>query len=115
MVMDCASNEYRMIDKCSNFKDFEVIVVYSGISKNLMGTEFNNRVDEVRVAGWLLSELAGLPLTPLEDIKLREIPIEIYDKYKDQLPERFKKRANHFYTEQKRVLEGAEAWKKKRD
>lgn len=49
--MDCLTNEYQMIDKGADFKDFEVIVVYSGISKNLMGTAFNNRVEEVRVAG----------------------------------------------------------------
>ncbi|GMR70953.1 hypothetical protein NUITMVRA1_16310 [Aerococcus viridans] len=51
MLMDCLTNEYEMIDKGANFKGFEVIVVYSGISKNLMGTNFNNRVEEVRVAG----------------------------------------------------------------
>ena len=84
MVMDCLSNEYEMVDKGKNFDDFEVIVVYSGISKNLMGTDFNSRVEEVRVAGWLLLELAGEPLPALEDVKLRNIPVEIYEKYKDQ-------------------------------
>ena len=69
MVMDCATNEYEMIDKGESFNDFEVIVVYSGISKSLIGTDFNNRVDESRVAGWLLLELAGLPLPTLEDVK----------------------------------------------
>lgn len=96
MVMDCATNEYEMIDKGANFEDFEVIVIYSFISKNLIGTEFNNRVDEVRIAAWLLSEIAGLPLSPLEEVKLRDIQIEIYEKYKDQIPERFRKRAAHF-------------------
>lgn len=112
MVMDCLSNEYEMVDKGKNFDDFEVIVVYSGISKNLMGTDFNSRVEEVRVAGWLLLELAGEPLPALEDVKLRNIPVEIYEKYKDQLPERFRKRAAHFYTEQERILEGAKAFEK---
>lgn len=112
MLMDCLTNEYDMIDKGADFKDFEVIVVYSGISKKLMGTDFNNRVEEVRVAGWLLLELAGQPLPALEDVKLRNIPIEIYHQYKDQLPERFRKRAAHFYTEQERVLAGAEAYAK---
>lgn len=112
MVMDCLTNEYEMIDKGESFNDFEVIVVYSGISKSLIGTDFNNRVDESRVAGWLLLELAGLPLPTLEDVKLRDVPIEVYEQYKDQLPERFRKRAAHFYTEQARVLKGAEAWAK---
>ena len=112
MLMDRLTNEYEMIDKGADFKDFEVIVVYSGISKNLMGTDFNNRDEEVRVAGWLLLELAGQPLPALEDVKLRNIPIEIYNKYKDQLPDRFRKRAAHIYTEQERVLRGAEAYAK---
>ena len=112
MVMDCATNEYEVIDKGEAFNDFEVIVVYSGISKSLIGTDFNNRVDESRVAGWLLLELAGLPLPTLEDVKLCDVPIEVYEKYKDQLPERFRKRAAHFYTEQARVLKGAKAWEK---
>lgn len=58
--MGCATNEYEMIDKGETFNDFEVIVVYSGISKSQIGTDFNNRVDGSRVAGWLLLELAGL-------------------------------------------------------
>ena len=45
MVMDCATNEYEMINKGESFKDFEVTIVYSGISKSLIGTDFNNRVD----------------------------------------------------------------------
>lgn len=98
-----------MIDKTESFDDFEVIVVYSGISKLLIGTDFNNRVDESRVAGWLLLELVGLPLPILKDVELRDVPIEVYEEYKDQLLERFRKRAAHFYTEQERVLVGAEA------
>ncbi|MFL2134410.1 hypothetical protein [Desemzia sp. FAM 23990] len=91
--------------------EFEVIVVYSGISKQLMGTDFNNRVDEIRVSGWLLQELSGIEFTPsLDKVWLRNIPVEIYETYKDQLPERFRKRVAHFYTEQGRVQEGAKAW-----
>lgn len=78
MLMDCLTNKYEMIDKGADFKDFEVIVVCSGISKNLMGTDFNNRVEEVRVAGWLLLELAGQPLPVLEDVKVRNILIDRY-------------------------------------
>jgi len=110
MVMDCLTEEYEMVDKGNQFPEFEVIVVYSGISKNIMGTDFNNRVDEVRVAGWLLDELNGDDLPALDDMKLRNIPVEVYDKYKNDIPERFQKRAAHFYTEQDRVLQGAKAW-----
>lgn len=50
MIIDCAANEYEIIDKGLNFEYFEVIVVYSENSKKLIETEFYNRGDEVRVA-----------------------------------------------------------------
>lgn len=110
MVMDCQEWEHDMVPKGESMPEFEVVVVYSGITKNLIGTDFNNRVDEVRVAGWLLQELEEQPLSKLEDVKLREIPREVYEKNKGQLPDRFSKRAAHFYTEQERVEKGAEVW-----
>lgn len=113
MVMDCKTNEYELIEKGADMPEFEVVVVYSGISKQLISTDFNNRTDELRVAGWLLQELSNMEITPsLEKVQLRDIPVEVFEKYKDELPERFRKRAAHFYTEQARVEQGAEAWKK---
>lgn len=100
-----------MIQKGANMPEFEVVVVYSGISKQLISTDFNNRTDELRVAGWLLEELSGLDITPsLEKVQLRDISVEVYEEYKEQLPERFRKRAAHYYTEQARVQQGVEAW-----
>lgn len=111
MVMDCKTNEYEMVPKGLGMPEFEIVVVYSGISKQLISTNFNNRTDELRVAGWILEELSGLEITPsLEKVQLRDIPIEIYEEYKDQLPERFRERAAHYYTEQVRVKKGAKAW-----
>lgn len=112
MLMDCRTNEHEMIQKGKDMAEFEVVVVYSGISKHLISTDFNNRTDELRVAGWLLQDLSGMDHTPdLSQVYLRNISSDIYDQYKDQLPERFRKRAAHFYTEQERVRKGAEAWK----
>lgn len=53
-----------------------------------------------------------MPLAALEDVKLRDIPIEIYEQYKNQLPDLFRKRAAHFYTERNRVLQDADEWAK---
>lgn len=110
MVMDCNTNDYELVEKGESFPEFEVVVVYSGVSKNIMGTDFNNRVDEVRVAGWLLEELNDDDLTQLDQVKLRNISRDVYEEYKNDIPERFQKRAAHFYTEQDRVIEGAKAW-----
>ena len=40
------------------------------------------------------------------------MPLEIFEEYKDQLPENWRKRATHFYTEFDRVRRGADAWRR---
>ncbi|WP_161879550.1 GHMP family kinase ATP-binding protein [Alkalibacterium sp. MB6] len=64
MVMDCKTNEAELIQKGDNMPEFEVVVVYSGISKQLISTDFNNRTDELRVAGWVLQDLSVMAITP---------------------------------------------------
>ncbi len=110
LVMDCQTSEHYLVDKSLDMPEFEVVVVYSGVSKALIGTDYNNRVDECKVAGWIVEELAGLERTALQDVKLRNISEEHYRKYRDQVPGKFRKRLDHFFTEQDRVRQGIEAW-----
>ena len=113
MVMDCQTDDYKLIPKGESFPEFEVIVVFSGVTKNLTDSAFNNRTDECRVAGWLMSELDDQndeDILPLEKVRLRDISSATYKKYKGQLPGRFGRRAEHFYTEQARVEQGAKTW-----
>ena len=114
MVMDCQTNEYDLVPKGDDFPEFEVVVVFSGVTQQLTDSGFNNRTDECRVAGWLMQEWEniynGAEVTPLDDVRLRDIKPDIYEKYQDDLPGRFGRRAEHFYTEQARVLKGQEAW-----
>lgn len=80
MVLDCRTNEHEMIQKSKDMPDFEVIVVYSGISKQLISTDFNNRTDELRVAGGILEEIAGLDKTPsLNKVFLRNIAPSVFE------------------------------------
>src|SRR5699024_10321448 len=44
MVMDFQEWEYEIIPKSEGCPDFEVVVVYSGITKNLMGKDFHSHV-----------------------------------------------------------------------
>lgn len=110
MVMDCETWEYDLVEKGEAMPEFEVIIAHSGITKQLIGTDFNNRVDECHVAGWLMLEEADQPLPKLEEVRFRHISRDIYDNYRDQIPDRFGKRADHYYSEQDRVEEGAKAW-----
>jgi len=112
MFMDCKTGEYELIKKPDNMEDFEIVVVYSGLSKMLICTDYNNRVDECKVAAWIIQELNNEKRKVLKETRLRDISQETYYKYKNQIPGKFAKRAEHFFTENKRVLEGVEAWKR---
>ncbi len=111
LVVDCRTGDHELHPQAADLPDFEVAVVYSGVSKALIGTDYNNRVDECRVGGWLLQELGGLDVTGLADIQLRNIPEESFNQHRNEVPGRFQRRLTHYYTEQDRVQRGIEAWK----
>lgn len=92
MTVDCKMGNHQLMDRPNDMPEFEVIVVYSGVSKSLISTDYNNRVDECRVGGWLLQELGTLNQTNLAEVKLRDIPDQIYHTYRDQVPGRFQKK-----------------------
>ena len=110
MFMDCHTNDYKMIPKNPKMPEFEIVVVYSGITKPLISTDYNNRVDECKIAATLLQELAGQAIMPFKEVKLGHIAREVYEDYREQLPGRFKKRADHFFSENERVLKGVANW-----
>lgn len=111
LYMDCGTGEYQLFKKPAGLKQFEVVVVYSGLSKALIKTDYNNRVDECKVTAWLLQELSGGVKAPLKDTRLRDISKETFKKYEGYIPGRFARRAEHFFSENERVLKGVEAWK----
>jgi galactokinase/galacturonokinase len=69
------------------------------------------RVDECRSAAYALKAYAGMEYGKFEETNLREVPYEVYLEHKDKLPENWRKRAEHWYTEFDRVQRGAEAWR----
>lgn len=111
LFMDTLTNEYQLIEKHEKMKPFEVVVVYSGITKSLIATDYNQRVNECRAAAWYLSALANKNIDTFNQTYLRSIDRSVFDQYAKQLPGIFAKRALHFYSENERVEKGIEAWK----
>ncbi|NLA85386.1 MAG: GHMP kinase [Clostridiales bacterium] len=112
LYLDTRSEEYELIPKNPAMPDFELAVFYSGLSRSLSNTGYNTRTDECRAASWYLKAMEGMEIGPFSETKLRDIEPDIYEKWKTSLPERFRKRAEHFYGECQRVEKGVEAWKK---
>lgn len=112
LYMDLQNDTYELIPRHPDMKPYKIAVFFSGIERSLAGSAFNMRVDECRSAAYALKAYAGMEYGKFEETNLRDVPYEIYLQYKDRLPEAWRKRAEHWYTEFFRVQEGAEAWRR---
>jgi len=107
--IDCKTLEYKNI--CPEKKiNFGILVVHSGINRVLLNTNYNERVKECLIVAKKILELAGEQVK--EDVKLRDVPREYFEKFKDKLPENLRKRGQHFYSEMERVEKGIGYWRK---
>ena len=111
LYLDIKDDSYELIPKNPDMKPFEIAVIFSGLERTLVGSKFNMRVDELKSAAYALKAFSGMEYGKIQDTYLRDVPQEVYDSYKDKLPENWRKRAEHYYTEMERVKKGAEAWK----
>ncbi len=112
LYLDTLNDSYELIPQHPDMKPYEIAIFFSGIERNLAGSKYNMRVDEVRSAAYALKAYAGMEYGKFEETYLRDVPREVYDAYKDRLPENWRKRAEHWYSEFARVEAGAEAWRR---
>ena len=111
LYMDLKDDSYELIPQNPAMTPYKIAIFFSGIERTLAGSKFNMRVDECRSAAYALQAYSGAEYGKFEEANLRDVPYEVYLKYKDRLPENWAKRAEHWYTEFDRVQKGAEAWR----
>lgn len=112
LYLDTLDDSYELIPQSPDMKPYKIAIFFSGVERTLAGSKFNMRVDECRSAGYALKALAGMEYGKFSETHLREVPREVYEQYKDKLPENWRRRAEHWYTEFERVEKGAEAWRR---
>ena len=112
LYMDMQDDSYELIPQHPDMKPYKIAIFFSGLERGLASSKFNMRVDECRSAAYALKAFAGLEYGKFNETNLRDVPREVYEQYKDKLPENWAKRAEHWYTEFDRVQKGAEAWRK---
>ena len=110
LFLDCDSNEYRIIKKNPEMPEFEIGVFFSGLTRNLVNSDYNLRVYECKTAAWNMLAYMDQPLKTFDKTFLRDIPKATFDKTKIAMPQRFARRAEHFYSEYRRVRQGVTAW-----
>lgn len=112
LFLDTLDDSYELIETPANMKPYKIAIFFSGVERTLAGSKFNMRVDECRSAAYALKAFSGMEYGKFEETHLREVPSEIYHRYKDRLPETWAKRAEHWYSEYERVGKGVEAWRR---
>lgn len=112
LYMDMKDDSFELIPSSPDMKKFEIAVFFSGLERSLASSKFNMRVDECRSAAYALKAFSGMEYGKFEETNLRDVPYETYLEYKNRLPENWAKRAEHWYTEFRRVEAGAEAWRR---
>jgi galactokinase len=108
--LDCRTMEVERIPTAASRDEYEILVVYSGIRKALVGTDYNSRVAECQEAAQLLLRWSGQPAVN-GDSRLRLVDPDVYASLADRLPTPLDRRARHFFTELQRVRQGVEAWR----
>ena len=110
LFLDCDSNEYRIIKKNPEMPDFELGIFFSGLTRSLVNSDYNLRVYECKTAAWNMLAYTEQPLRTFDKTFLRDIPKTTFEKTRIAMPARFARRAEHFYSEYRRVRQGVTAW-----
>ena len=118
LFLDCDNNEYRHIKFGGESGEgntdinnlFEIGIFFSGLTRSLVNSDYNLRVFECKTAAWNMLAYTDQPLKPFDKTFLRDIPKATFDKTRDAMPARFARRAEHFYSEYRRVRQGVTAW-----
>ena len=112
LFLDTVDGSYELLPKPVTMPPFRIAIFFSGVERTLAGSKFNMRVDECRSAAYALKAYAGMEYGKFAETYLREIPHEVFGQYGNRLPENFRRRAAHWYDEQQRVAQAAEAWRR---
>ncbi len=110
LFLDCDSDEYRVIKRNPDMPDFEIGIFFSGLTRSLVNSDYNLRVYECKTAAWNVLAYTNQPLKTFDKTFLRDIPKATFDKCSIAMPQRFARRAEHFYSEYRRVRQGVTAW-----
>ena len=112
LYLDCRDDSYELIPTAPSMRPYQIAVFFSGLEHSLAGSRYNMRVDELRAGVYALQAFSGMDYGKFDQANARDVAWDVYQTYKDRLPEPWRKRCEHWYTEFRRVEAGAEAWRR---
>ncbi|HEX8267489.1 MAG TPA: galactokinase [Pyrinomonadaceae bacterium] len=103
LLLDCRSLEFENVPLST--EDVAVVICNTNVKHELANSEYNTRRAECEEGVRILREF-------LPDIKqLRDVSIDEFEKYKNELPEVIRRRCRHVVTENERTVKAAAALK----
>lgn len=110
LYLDTMDGSYKLIPKSFNLPDFDILIFFSGLTRNLINTNYNTRTDECKVGAFCLLAYEGLDYGHVKNTRLRYVDRMVYEKWKDRLPIPIAKRVLHYMSEFSRVEQAVEAY-----
>lgn len=110
LYLDTRDDSYTLIPTNPAMKPYQIAIFFSGLERSLIGSKYNMRVDECKSAAYALMAFAGMDYGKYEDARLRDVPAEVFAQHGHRLPEPWRMRAEHYFSEVARAEAGAEEW-----
>jgi galacturonokinase len=107
IYIDTSTGNTASYPRPENGGGFKIMIVNSGIPRELTSSGFNTRVEECRKAAGLLGIMGGLRTAK----NLSYVPDKVFREKFAKLPQELRLRAVHYFTEVERVTMGVSAWK----
>ena len=111
LYLDTKDDSYELIPTSEKMKPYKIAIFFSGLERSLKNSKYNLRQDECKAAAYALMGYAGMDYDTFANTRLRDVPYEVFEAYKDRLPELWRRRAEHYYSEFARAEKGAELWR----
>lgn len=111
LYLDTKNDHYELIPTNPKMKPYKIGIFFSGLERSLKNSKYNLRQDECKAAAYALMGYAGMEYGTFENTRLRDVPYEVFDAYKERLPKIWRRRAEHYYSEFDRVERGVQLWR----
>ncbi|MBO5315031.1 MAG: GHMP kinase [Clostridia bacterium] len=112
LFMDLKDDSVELVPEIPEMKPYKIAIFFSGLERSLASSAYNMRVDEAKSAAYALMAYAGMNYGKFADTYLSDVPYSVFLEHGHKLPELWRKRAEHYYTEMQRVEQGVEAWRR---
>lgn len=112
LYMDLKDDSVELVPESPEMKPYKIAIFFSGLERSLASSAYNMRVDEAKSAAYALMAYAEMNYGKFADTYLSDVPYSVFLEHGHKLPEPWRKRAEHYYTEMQRVEQGVEAWRR---